>query len=238
MGSDTVRYDDNVHFYHNNDGCGSKIGEFRLACSLERNDYVDEETNNDRSEWAMSQRGFMRPLAGNPDEFNYNYDYFGNQYWCWYNDWAELTQNWNRSDLDDIGIWNYDPSYSDETKTSLNTSLSASAPLSAGVSVSVDFPELKIQSEMIDKKLQSTYKFHGFWGPYDSADEDSILGTVTAMDSLRPDSGDKVAPTYMYGRFWGADWYCTDYSNCSDKDDVLKGGSTFNWFYEWEVDDL
>lgn len=237
---DTVRYDDNVEVYHNDGGCGEKVGELRLATRLERSDYVDEYTGNDRSEWAMSQKGFMWPLADNPDEFNFYYDYFGDQWECWNNGWAELTQNWNRSELDDLGIWEYDPSFSDETKTSLNTSISASAPKSVGVSVSVSFPKLKIQSDLVDHKLESTYDFWSDWGTaLAAADEDVELGTVTAFDSLRPSDGDKIAPTYFYGRFDGYDWYCGNMNSCCvDCGRVTPDGSTFNFFYEQDINDL
>jgi hypothetical protein len=188
----------------------------------------------------MSQKGFMWPLAANPDEFNYCYDCFGDQYMCWENHWAELTQNWDRSELDDLGIWEYKPSYQDETKTSVDTSISASAPKSVGVSVSIDFPKLKIQSEKSDNMLKSTYDFWGTFGPLEAADEDVQLGTVMSWDSLKPSSGDKIAPTYMYGRFIGPDFYCSSTNGCADDfmEEMQEGASTFNFFYEYDIDDL
>ncbi|WP_254768216.1 hypothetical protein [Salinilacihabitans rarus] len=237
---DVVRYDDNVHVYQNNSDCGSKVGEFRLASRLERYDYIDEYSGAQRSEWAMSQKGFIWPLAANPDEFNYCYDCFGDQYQCWKTDEAELTQNWNRSELDDLGIYEYAPSYQDEQETSINTSISASAPKSVGVSVSIDTPKLRIQSELIDKKLKSTYGFWNIWGELDAADEDVQLGTVMAWDSKAPDSGDKVAPTYMYTQFIGPDFYCHELNGCATdfREEVYPSSSTFNFFYEYNIDDL
>lgn len=240
MLQDEVRYDDNVSIYVNNSDCGTKVGEFRLYSKLKRGDYTDEYTDNERSEWAMSQKGFMWPLVANVQEFNHPVDYFGEQYSCWTNDFTELTQNWNRSELGDLGIVAYSPSYQDETKTSLSGSISASAPKAVGVSVSVDSPKLKIQSEKIDKKLKSTYEYqNAVGGRLGAADEDVQLGTATAFDSLKPDSGDKIAPTYMYGQFNGYGFSCAWYDTCVvDNGHKTPGASTFNFFYEQNIDDL
>jgi len=238
---DQVRYDDKEPFYiqSTHGDCSAHVGDFKLVSKLKRNDYEDEETGNDRSEWGMFQRGFMWPWAANYSDFDI--EYFGEQPACWVNDWAELTQNWRRSELSDLGVWDWDPTFSDETKTSLDTSLSVSAPKSVGVSVSVDFPKLKIESDLGNdqEKLKSTYEFQNWLGGnLAAADENVKLGTVTAFDSRKPDSGDKVAPTYMYGRFKGPELLC-EVTGCGGaRGDRQEGASTFNWFYEYEIDDL
>ncbi|WP_135825234.1 hypothetical protein [Halorussus ruber] len=240
---DEVRFEDNQSVYHDNGDCSEKVGEYRLATKLKRSDYIEEDSGDPKSEWAMKQKGFMWPLTDNHDEFDFYESYFGDQWRCWHNSEAELTQNWDRSELNDLGIWNYEPSYSDETQTSVNTSYGVSAPKSVGVSVSVDHPNLVIQSDLENNKLTATYDFRDYWElRLDASDEDVQLGTVTAFTSARPDSNDKVAPTYMYGSFDGPEWDCYNRDGCPTEQDgnltQSPGSSLFNFFYEYDIDDL
>lgn len=241
---DTVRFDDNVHvecYVYDMHGwdCVEKVGEFRLNTRLERDDYTDEYTGNERSEWAMSQQAHMWPLGVNPDEFNFAYEHFGDQWECWANSSTELTQNWDRSELDDLGIIEYDPSYSDETTTSIDTTISASIPKGVSVSADIDTPKVEIQSELDGHKLRSTYDFWGSISAYDAAFADVQQGTVTAFDSLKPADRDKIAPTYMYGGFEGWIWECEPLDSCNTHHDRrVEDGSLFNFFYEQNIDDL
>lgn len=244
-GNDTVRYDENyhVHTYKLGEDCSAsmKVGEFRVYTKLKRHDYMDEYENEERSEWAMSQKGHMWPLCTNHNEFDYDEGQFGDQYECWLNYWCDLNQDWNASELDDLGIIEYNPSYTDETETSLNTSISASTPRSAGISVSLDFPELEIQSELTDHKLEAN---HDFWSDmlkiaYDAATEDVQLGTVTSFDSRKPDTNDKIVSGYMSGSFTGWGLECANLDRCNVHNDrTIEEGSISYSFYEENIDDL
>lgn len=237
---DTVRYEDNKHIYHHNSerGCSEKVGEFRLASKLIRNDYITED-GTEKSEWAMSQNGHMWPLCDNHEEFNFNESYFGQQWECWLNHDAELTANWNRSDLEGLGIWKYKPSYDDETKSVLESSVSVSAPKGVSVSASVDFPKMKVNSNLFDHKHTCTYDFWGDYSAYDAATADVQLGEVISFSSLRPDSYDQITRTFMHGAFEGWSWVCMNQDSCYVHEDrVVEGDMTWTDWYEYDIDDL
>lgn len=196
--------------------CGDtnpKVGKIELYTYME----YDNTTNADGEKitnWGMEQTGKMLPGADN--NFSSCSDTQIDD--SWFNVECDLDQNWERSDLTGLENAKYQPS-SDKT-SSVDTSISASTG-GVGVSATVSHPRIKRDMTYTsDRYINGDYTFKG----YDGEDTDAQLSQVSTWISDRPSDGDKVSPSYQYGKFEGYNCVAAQY------DIVQASADAFMWF--------
>jgi hypothetical protein len=186
----------------------------------------DENTDGDEiTVWGMKQEGKMLPGYDNP---HWNGDDCDEDE-LWKNRYCDLDQNWTRSELSNLENAKYKPS---KDKTSeVHTSVSVSTG-DVGVSASIDHPKVdRNMTYKSDEGLYGNYDFKIGDNYYDGAWKNCAFGQVTTWTSDRPeDSGDNIAPTWMYGKFEG--YSCPDDGGGRDYEDQ-HDTSLFEMF-EWE----
>jgi len=179
--------------------CGStvKFAQIELYTTIK----YEHEKNSDGEKitiWGMEQNGKMLPGC---DNTYWNSDGCNVEESC-VNSICELTQNWGRSDLDNIQNGKYKPG--DDKTSEVHTSVSVSTG-GVGVSASIDHPKVERHvTYKEDEKILGEYDFtkgDGYDEPY--ADDDAYdggwkncqFGQVSTWTSDRPEnSGDNIAP--------------------------------------------
>lgn len=198
---------------------GEIVGEIRDASTLKRDDYESDGT--DRTWWGMEHTGIMIPSVWSNADFGSPYPYDR-----WKNKRNGQTQNWKRTDCGDLTNYGMDPD-SDLT-SSVDTTFTVSIPPT--VSISIDHPKLKRDWRYdYNEWYDCQYYYVGNWGTFDGIDERCDHGMTSAWSTLRPSSGDQIAPTYYMGTLTGRD---------GDLNYETKANNLFKMFYYYEIDDV
>jgi hypothetical protein len=193
-----------------------QVGQIELYTRMEY-DHTKNSDGEKKTIWGMEQQGKMLPGSDNTQWNSENCDHEQD----WKSKYCDLDQNWTRSDLSSLDNGKYKPSTDKEAAVDATLTIGWK---NVEVNVDVDYPKIKRDMDYRPNKgIYGNYYFQG----YDGATDDSLLGQVSTWISDRPDSGDDIAPTWMYGEFRGP--------MCRDKnyDRRNRDGSLFEMF-EWQ----
>lgn len=210
-----------VDVVHSNGGCTWQVGRLEHATTLKRKDDTNA-NGKKKSRWGMTQSSKMLPGIANNFSSNPNAD--------WVNEDTEQTQNWGRTDLSNLENVNYNPSSSQTT--SLDGTLTLSVPPTLGVSA--DYPKVsRTINYDPDAKVQGLYGYSSTFGTLDAYNDNIVIGEVTGWITDRPSSGDKIAPSFLFGEFEGA--------GCNDSGNLIattEGETLFVFFDLVDIDDV
>lgn len=212
---DYTRHSDDIYIKCD----GEIVGEIRDASTLRRDDYKSDGT--ERTWWGMEHSGVMIPSGWSNADYGSPYPYDE-----WKNKSNEQTQNWGRTDCGDLLNYGMDPDTN--LTSSIDTSFTVEIPPT--VSISIDHPKLRREYNYDqNEKYQCKYYYTENGSTLDGIDERCDHGMTSAWSTLRPSSGDDIAPNYYLGRFKGRD---------GDLNYTYKSNNLFKMFDYWEIDDV